>query len=224
MSKYAKLSAGLLAAWLVFSLVSSALHLYRNAPNTPPIALGLAVVMPIVLFLVWLASSPGFRQFVLSLSPRTLTLVHSVRIAGIVFLALGTYKILPAFFALSAGWGDILIGVTAPFATLWLAKPDLAKHGLANPAHRKGFILWQILGITDLVNALALGTLAGVIDPHGIPTAAMTVLPMSYISTFAVPVFLILHIICIAQALRWPATSSATTGNRFQTPMPQGQE
>ena len=172
MSKHAKMSAGLLAAWLVFSLFSSALHLYSNAPNTPPIALGLAVVTPIVLFLVWFASSPEFRQFILSLSPRSLTLVQSMRIAGFVFLVLGTYKILPAFFALAAGWG----------------------------------------------------TLAGVIDPHGIPTGAMTVLPMSYISTFAVPLFLILHIICIAQARRWPATRFAATGNRFQTPMPQGQE
>ena len=33
MSKYAKLSAGLLAAWLVFALSSSALHLYVNAPE-----------------------------------------------------------------------------------------------------------------------------------------------------------------------------------------------
>ena len=81
MSKYAKLSAGLLAAWLVFSLFSSALHLYSNAPNTPPIALGLAVVTPIVLFLVWFASSPEFRQFILSLSPRSLTLVPTLRIA-----------------------------------------------------------------------------------------------------------------------------------------------
>jgi hypothetical protein len=214
MSKYARLSAGLLAAWLVFSLFSSALHLYRNAPNTPPIALGLAVVTPLALFLIWFASSPGFRQFVLSLSPRTLTLVQSIRIAGFVFLVLNTYKILPAFFALSAGWGDIAIGATAPFAALWLA----------NPAHRKGFIFWQVLGIADLVNALALGTLAGVIDPHGIPTGAMTVLPMSYIPTFGVPLFLILHIICIAQARRWPATRLAGTGNGFQTAMPQGQE
>jgi hypothetical protein len=214
MSKYAKLSTGLLAAWFVFSLFSAALHLYRNAPNTPPIALGLAVVTPIVLFLIWFASSPGFRQFVLSLSPLTLTLVQTLRTAGIVFLALATYKILPAFFAWSAGWGDIAIGVTAPFAAL----------RLANPAHRKGLILWQVLGITDLVQALALGTLAGVIDPHGIPTEAMTVLPMSYITTFAVPLFLILHIICIAQARRWPTARFAATGNRFQTPIPQGQE
>jgi hypothetical protein len=211
MSKYAKLSASLLAGWLVFALSSSALQLYENAPNTPPIALGLAVITPVLLFLFWLASSTGFRQFILSLSPRAVTLVQSVRVAGIVFLALGTYKILPAYFALSAGWGDIIIGATAPFAALWLA----------NPAHRGGFIFWQLLGIADLVNALALGTLAGFIDPHGISTAPMAVLPMSYITTFAVPVFLILHIICIAQARRWPATAFAATSTGFRTPVPQ---
>jgi hypothetical protein len=210
MSKYAKLSAGLLVVWLVFALSSSALRLYENAPNTPPIALGLAVITPILLFLVWFASSPGFRQFILSLSPRAVTLVQSVRIAGIVFLALGTYKILPAYFALSAGWGDIIVGATAPFAALWLA----------NPAHRRGFIFWQLLGIADLANALTLGTLAGFIDPHGISTAPMAVLPMSYITTFAVPVFLILHIICIAQARRWPATFFAATEGPLQ-PAPQ---
>ena len=210
MSKYAKLSAGLLAAWLAFALSSSALHLYQNAPNTPPIALGLAVVTPVLLFLIWLASSPGFRQFVLSLSPRAVTMVQGVRVAGIVFLALGTYKILPAYFALSAGWGDIIIGATAPIAAFWLA----------NPAHRRGFIFWQFLGIADLVNALALGTLSGIIDPRGIPTAPMAVLPMSYITTFAVPVFFILHIISIAQARRWPATVFAPTGTGLQ-PVPQ---
>jgi hypothetical protein len=210
MSKYAKLSAGLLAGWLVFALSSSALHLYENAPNTPPIALGLAVVTPVVLFLLWFASSAGFRQFILSLSPRAVTLVQSIRVAGIVFLALGTYKILPAYFALSAGWGDIIIGATAPFAAL----------SLASPAHRKGFIFWQLLGIADLVNALALGTLSGFIDPHGISTAPMAVLPMSYITTFAVPVFFILHIIGIAQARRWPSTVSTATGAGLQ-PVPQ---
>jgi hypothetical protein len=61
-------------------------------------------------------------------------------------------------------------------------------------------------------------------SPDGKYVARSTVLPMSYISTFAVPLFLILHIICIVQARRWPATGLAATGNRFQTPMPQGQE
>jgi hypothetical protein len=216
MSKYAKLSAGLLAGWLVFTLSASALHLFVNAPNTPPIGFGLAVLTPVVVFLFWFASSPGFRQFLLSLSPRALTLVQSIRIVGFVFLVLASYNILPAYFALSAGWGDIIIGATAPFAALFLVNP-----GLANSGHRRGFIFWQLLGIADLLNALALGTLSGFIDPHGISTAAMTVLPMSYIPTFAVPVFLMLHIVCIAQARRWPASALVAEGTGFRTPVPQ---
>ena len=80
---------------------------------------------------------------------------------------------------------------------------------LASPDHRKGFICWQVLGIIDLVTAVTLGTLARVISPQGIPTTPMTVLPLSLIPTFAVPLLLILHIVCIAQARRWPARVSS---------------
>ena len=74
MSKHAKLSAGLLAAWLVFSLSSSALHLYRNAPNTPPTAFGIAVVTPTLLFLVLvciLAGIPAVRPIAEPAHPHT---------------------------------------------------------------------------------------------------------------------------------------------------------
>jgi hypothetical protein len=95
--------------------------------------------------------------------------------------------------ALPAGWGDIAIGATAPFIALKLANPD----------HRKSFIFWQLLGITDLVTAVGNGVTARLINPHGIATSAMTVLPMSLIPTFAVPLFMILHFISIAQARQW---------------------
>jgi hypothetical protein len=71
---------------------------------------------------------------------------------------------------------------------------------LANSDHRKSFVLWQALGILDLVAAIALGTTASLINPLGIPTLPLTVLPLSLIPTFVVPLLLILHIICIAQA------------------------
>jgi hypothetical protein len=202
MSRYAKLTAGLIAAWLSFSLVASALHLYRNGPGQPPLALGLAVLTPIVAFLAWFARSPQFRQFALSLDPRSLTFVQSWRVAGFVFLVLAAYGILPRAFALPAGWGDIFIGASAP----------LVGWKLASANHRRSFMLWQALGITDLVMAVSMGTLAGIIDPHGIPTSAMTVLPLSLIPTFAVPLLLILHVICIAQATRWPVRPAVTAG------------
>ena len=78
---------------------------------------------------------------------------------------------------------------------------------LAGNGERKGsFIAWQLLGMLDLVTAVTLGVLAspapvGILG-HGVTTEAMTLLPLSVIPTFAVPLLLILHIISIAQAIR----------------------
>ncbi|MGB6134630.1 MAG: hypothetical protein WBG54_22830 [Acidobacteriaceae bacterium] len=206
MTAYAKLTKALLAVWFVVSLAASALHLYRTAPNQPPLALGLAALTPIAAFLLWFAASPRFRQFTLSLSPRLLTLAQTWRVVGFVFLALATYRILPWFFALPAGLGDMAVGATAP--AIALSRSD--------SRHRTTFIAWQFFGIADLVVAVSLGALAGVIQPHGVPTAAMTMLPMSLIPTFAVPLLFILHIVCIAQARRWPAQG------HLRSPQPVG--
>ena len=192
-ANYGKLIAGLVAAWFVFALSASALNVFKTDPQAPPLAIGLSVVLPILAFVLWFAFSPGFRQFALSLSPRTLTIVQSWRIAGLAFVALYTFGLLPGFFALPAGWGDVALGVTAPLVALKLAEPG----------HRRSFIVWQLLGMTDLVLAVALGTTARLIDPQGVPTAPVTVLPLSLIPTFGVPLLFILHVICIAQARQW---------------------
>jgi hypothetical protein len=207
MTRYSKLTAGLVGAWFVFSLIASAFHLYRNGANDPPLALGLAVLTPILVFLAWFAASPAFREFTMSLNPRTLTTIHSWRVGGFVFLVLAAYHILPRLFAWPAGWGDIAMGATASFVALKLATPN----------HRRLFITWQVLGITDLVMAVSLGTLAGVIDPQGIPTNALTMLPLSLIPTFAVPLLLILHIICIVQASRWNIEQRARLGKQLNS-------
>jgi hypothetical protein len=205
--KYAKLTTGLVFVWFLFSLTASALHLFETAPGQPPLRFGLAVLIPIVIFVVWSATLQSFRQFLLSLNPRTLTNVQSWRIAGFVFLVLYAYNILPGQLALPAGWGDIVIGATAPLVAL----------KLADPRHRKSFIFWQLLGITDLVMAVGNGVTTQLINPHGISTSAMTVLPMSLIPTFAVPLFLILHFICIAQARQWQETPYAQIGKPLQS-------
>ena len=94
------------------------------------------------------------------------------------------------------------IGATATFAA-WK---------LASPIRRNRFILWQLLGITDLVTAVGLGTTARLLSPHG-ASIAMTVLPLSLIPTFLVPLFLIFHLICIAQARTWKAASDNTVSS-----------
>jgi hypothetical protein len=206
-AKYAKLTAGLIFVWFLFSLTASALHLFKTEPEQPPLPVGLAVLIPIVIVGVWSAVSRSFRQFLLELNPRTLTVVQAWRIAGFVFLVLYAYGILPGQLALPAGWGDIAIGATAPLVAL----------KLANPNYRRSFILWQLLGITDLVTAVGLGVTAQLINPHGIATSAMTVLPMSLIPTFAVPLFMILHFICIAQARQWQEQQYPRVGEPLQS-------
>jgi hypothetical protein len=206
-AKYAKLTTGLIFIWFLFSLTASTLHLFKTEPDQPPLPVGLAVVIPIVIVAVWSATSRSFRQFLVELNPRTLTIVQAWRIAGFVFLVLYTYGILPGELALPAGWGDIVIGATAPLVAL----------KLVNPNYWKSFILWQVLGITDLVTALGLGVTAQFIHPHGVATDAMSVLPMSLIPTFAVPLFMILHFICIAQARQWQERQYSRVGEPLQS-------
>lgn len=206
-ANYAKLTTGLIFVWFLLSLAASAKHLFRTNPDQPPLPLGLAVLIPIGIFLVWAAASQPFRQFLLSLNPSTLTYIQAWRIAGFVFLALYSYRILPGQLALPAGWGDIAIGITAPFVAI----------NLANPRFRKSFIFWQLLGITDLVAAVGMGVASRLINPHGIATDAMTLLPMSLIPTFAVPLFMILHFICIAQARQWHEQPNQAIGKPFHS-------
>jgi hypothetical protein len=203
--KYENWIIGVIVAWLSFALSASALQLFRNDFARPPVLFILAAVMPVILFLLWYAYSPGLREFALSLDPRTLTLAQAWRINGFIFLALYSYGILPGLFAFPAGWGDISIGTTALLIGAKYAKAQ----------HRNLFIVWQLLGIIDLVVAVSLGATARLTDPHSVPMTAMTILPLSLIPTFIVPLLLIIHIICIAQARRWPDRQTSSIGQQL---------
>ena len=201
---YKRLSTGIIVAWFIFALSASALHLFKNDANRIGLAVAIAAATPIIVFSLWYAASTGFRQFALSLDPRLLTSAQAWRIIGFMFVLLEARGVLPAVFAWPAGYGDMAIGATAGFVA-WK---------LADPAHRNSFILWQLLGILDLVNAVGVGTTAFLISPQAPPMAPMTVLPLSLIPTFLVPLFLIFHVISIAQARSWKISSERT----HQTP------
>jgi len=197
---YAKLTAGLIAAWFLFALSASALYWFKNDQNRVGLAVAVAAVTPILVFALWFAASKTFRQFALSLNRQLLTFAQSWRIVGFTFVLLEARGVLPAIFALPAGYGDMAIGMTA----------TLVAWKLANPVRRNSFILWQLLGIADLVTAVSLGTTARLLSPDGPPMVAMTVLPLSLVPTFLVPLFLIFHVICIAQARGWNIASPVT--------------
>jgi hypothetical protein len=205
-SNLAILTGGLIAAWFTFSLTASRLTWFQAKATEPPLPLLLSVVIPVSLFAAAYWGWSSFREFVLSLDPEMLTLVQAWRVVGFAFVVLVGYQILPTAFGLSAGWGDVAVGVTAVLAAKWLV----------TPARRGAFITWQLFGMSDLFTALALGAGPGILAmrgaavPEGATMTPITVLPLSMIPTFFVPLFLIIHIVCILQARRWPRTAPGT--------------
>ena len=186
------LTAAALAAWFFLALGGSLLGAFDSGPR-PPLPLGLAAVVPVAAFVVCYLTSARFREFVLSLDLRALTLAQTFRVVGIVFVILYFLGALPGVFALPAGWGDFAVGVTAPVVA-WYWK---------RPFPYRTFVVWNVLGILDLVTAMSLGVLASA-TPVGalagdVTTRLMGQFPLSLVPTFFVPLLLILHLICFAR-------------------------
>ena len=207
MKSYGVLTSGLIVVWFVFALAASALQVFTNNLNRMGMEVAVAATMPILVFALWFAASQSFRHFALSLDARLLTLAQAGRIVGFTFVLLEAKNMLPALFAFPAGYGDMAIGATATFVAWKLATPN----------HRRSFILWQALGITDLVTAVALGVTAPLLRPYGPSMAPMTVLPLSLVPTFLVPLFLIFHVISIAQAKAWVEKPGLIGGENRRT-------
>ncbi len=115
--------------------------------------------------------------------------IQSYRIVGVGFLILYNRGLLPASIAFSAGFGDIIVGVTAPFIALF--------YYLKKPFSRKLAIVWNIIGIIDLIIALTIGFVG---FPRPIQfvsltpsTEPMSLFPLVFITLFAVPLALVLH-------------------------------
>lgn len=109
-----------------------------------------------------------------------LVAVNTWRILGIAFLWGVSQGILPPAFGIPAGVGDILIGVTAiPFAYFLIKGRSWSKYAL---------VVWSVLGIADLVNAVSLGLITA--PEMG---STMTTFPWILIPIIGVPLALILH-------------------------------
>jgi hypothetical protein len=203
-SKIGPVVAIALAAWLAVVWVLGARETLVTPRGTPPLALLIAVLSPILVFLAGYGASGALREFVLSADLRLITGMQAWRFGGFVFLALHTYGVLPGYFAWPAGLGDMAIGVTA----LWMLAGLSRQPGFAAS---KAFVVWNLLGILDLIVAVGSGTLGPLLDTaftRGTGTAAMAHLPLVLIPAYFVPGFVILHLTALFQARRFLGHSS----------------
>src|SRR5436309_210629 len=130
------------AAWFALVFVLGARGAFVAAPDAPPLALLIGLVVPLTLFLVGYRTIPALREFVLSADLRLIVGIQAWRWAGFGFLTLYTYKVLPGIFAWPAGLGDMAIEVTAPLVLAGL----LRRPGFAAS---RSFDAWNLYGLLD---------------------------------------------------------------------------
>jgi hypothetical protein len=169
---------------------------FVSARNEIPIVLALAFMTPILLFFAAVRLSRGWRTVALSIPPVFLIALSGWRFIGLGFVMAYVEGLLPGGFAWPAGLGDIAMAATAPWIAARVAADDRFRLG-------RLFLLWNLFGIADFVDAVFLGTLylwPGFASSTN--TALMQRLPFALIPCFFVPLIAMSHITLLEQRRR----------------------
>ena len=187
-----------LALWALAVWSAGAAGVFAPAPAGPPLALLAALILPVVLFAAGWWASAAVRAWALGLDLRLLTALQGWRVIGAGFLFLYAQGSLPGIFAWPAGLGDLLVGLAAPFVLLAVI------HKTAGWQSRVRWL--NIAGLIDFAGAFATGLLASAssfgILAGSVTTEILAEPPLIMIPGFAVPLFIILHVISLLQVSR----------------------
>ena len=187
-----------LALWLGLVIFLGSQSVFVGSAGSPPLPIFFGFAIPLTVFFTAYFGWSAFRALVLGADLRLVTAIQAWRGAGCGFLPLYAHGILPGLFAFPAGLGDMAVGFAAPWMVLGLVRhPSFA-------ASRR-YVIWNILGILDLVVAVSLGAIcSGFL--HGltgnITTSPMAQLPLVFIPAYLVPFFIMLHFTALSQARR----------------------
>jgi hypothetical protein len=192
-------------AWVLASVLLAKAEVYRFEPARPvpwlPIGLMGALAAALLLSRIpvvsrILAQPDGLWR---------LTVPQIFRVAGVTFLVVMALGKLPAVFALPAGLGDMAIGVEAVF---------VARNLRRGVVGRRALWYFNVLGLVDLVVALAIGFAAApavvrllLVSPT---TEAISLLPLALIPATVVPLAAALHLLSLRRLME-TGTAAATT-------------
>jgi len=153
----------------------------------------LFTVTPVIAFAGVFAVSRRLRTWAFALETRTLVSAQALRAGGLAFLAAAAVGNFNRAFALWAGLLDIATGLSAV----------VAAHSLvpARSARKRGLLAaWMAAGLLDFVVAIPLAARLRARNPTSMVASGIP--PLSFITTYAVPLALIDYFILTAQLLR----------------------
>jgi hypothetical protein len=200
-------------AWvgLATGLGATGALVFSPDPQVPLI--GVLFAVPLVITAVLWFGSVRFRAALTAIPMPLLIGLNSLRVLGVLFLALAAAGRLSGPFPYSAGWGDIITGALAiPVARLAMRGQSRGRLAIA---------AWNAFGTIDLLAAMTLGITSAQgsalqLIHAGVGSEAMQHLPYSLVPTVLVPFYLITHATVAAQlmARAQPKRDSAPLGRK----------
>ncbi len=154
----------------------------------PPIIL-LFTTFPLKIFLFAIVMNLAIYKLILNnLAIEDIVKVHIFRLIGVFFLIFAFHKVLPLFFAIVAGLGDVITAITS----IYVAKC------LKNKTHnaKKLTFIWNTFGLVDIVftavSAIVLTKIS--IDTGAMGVDTLAFFPYCLIPAFAPPTIIFLHV------------------------------
>ncbi len=189
------LAALLPALWLLLAptlatILDSYLPPLRS--GAPHIGMPFLILTPIAFGLL-LLRLPLWRRLLEATPQHWLLGIQVYRVVGAVFFPLMALGVLPAYFAIPAGYGDLISGLPAPLVAYWVWKRGYGWRNLA--------ILLNIVGLLDFIVAVGIGSgilhsdLSRILFDEAVTvTQPFTYVPLSLIALFVVPIGIVLHL------------------------------
>jgi len=186
-----------LIGWFAASVGLAMADFYRGVLDRPP-TVQYGLLIPIIIGAVLIWRSALVARLIDAVPLSWLVGVQFYRALGLIFLVLYAAGQIPGLFALPAGSGDVAIGLTAPLVAAYYARnPDTAGNTVA---------VWNILGILDLLIAIATGFLTSPspvqLFAFDAPNELIALYPLVLIPVFLVPVSILIHISSLTKLAR----------------------
>ena len=174
--------------WLIAALLVGRLELLKSLPMpaVQAVLFGLTALL-----LLGCTKAATLRTWLNGLDLRALVAFHLTRFVGIYFLLLYNRGLLPSDFAVRGGWGDIL---AASLALLICVMP------LSEALRRRAITIWNVIGFVDIMLVVFYAARNGLAG--NLQMKLLTVLPLSLLPTFIVPVIIATHVIIFLRLRR----------------------
>ncbi len=195
-------AGAILAIWLVVRL-GLAIYPINDSVLSTPAVVGLTII-GLSIGLLPLLWAP-FREVISAIPITWLIAIHIVRFAGgSDFITLLDAKLLPANFALPAGYGEIFVALLS-LVVIYLIVTK-------RPNARIWVMVWLVFGFVDFISAFVtggayIGTFAAQLTASGKPTSVINYVLL--IPTYIVPILASIQFYIIYQLLSTSERSSS---------------